>query len=89
MNRLLMLLVLVGLSLQANPSLGVTVNDQALVPVLAKVLPLAEGIVKEAVIPDIDDSASYYSLHVSSLKVQDVQGLNTDNIQVSFQNNQI
>lgn len=89
MNKVILLLVLVGLSVQANPSLGVTVNEKALVPLLAKVLPLAEGFVKEAVIPDISDSASYYSLDVSNLQVQYVQGLNTDNIKVSFQNNQL
>lgn len=40
-------------------------------------------------IPDISDSSSYYSLEVSDLKVQDVLGLNTENIKVSFENNQV
>jgi hypothetical protein len=45
-----------------GPVVKASVEQEALVPVLDKVIPLAKEEILKAVIPDISDSASYYSL---------------------------
>lgn len=64
-----------------------SLNDKAFVPALGVVLPKAVPLIKKAVIPDISDSSSYYSLEVTNLYVSEVNGLNTDNIKLSFSDN--